>query len=259
VSLNQIGRGPVLRVAELLERSLYRTASAVTAVTRPFCDHIDRIRARHPSAIFLPNGTLEQFLEDVAPVPRDRLGVPADAFLVTFAGTHGIAQALPKVIEAAMQANHSRIHFALIGEGPIKDALVAQAQNERITNITFVPPFNPSEVARALAASDALLVPLSKEEIFKHFIPSKLFDYLAAGKPVILSARGESEKIVQDAQAGVVVEPEDAHALASAVSWLAQHPAEAREMGEHGRTYARRHLRSAQAERLEATLRSVAR
>ena len=101
---------------------------------------------------------------------------------------------------------------------------------------------------------DALLVPLSGHPTFEQFVPSKLIDFMAAGRPVVLSAAGEAARILDRAGGGVVVPPEDPAALAAAVRWLAEHPSEAKEMGERGRAFALRRLRSTQAERLEQVL-----
>src|SRR5207249_3440192 len=105
VALNELSGGAALKTAELLERWLYRHASAVIGVTRPFCDHIDQVRRRYPRAVFIPNGTLDLFFANATKEGRRRLGVPEDRFVVTFAGTHGIAQALPAVLDAAARAN----------------------------------------------------------------------------------------------------------------------------------------------------------
>ena len=105
-----------------------------------------------------------------------------------------------------------------------------------------------------LAASDALLVPLSAHPTFEQFVPSKMIDYMAAGRPVVLSAAGEAARILERSGGGIVVPPESPDALARAVRWLAEHPEEAAEMGRRGRQFAARRLRSVQAERLEQVL-----
>ena len=95
--------------AEAIERCSIAPPTAVVAVTRPFCEHIDRIRAASPATVLLPNGTLEQFFADGARDAERRFGVPDDAFLVTFAGTLGIAQALPSALEAAERLTARRL------------------------------------------------------------------------------------------------------------------------------------------------------
>ena len=257
IGLNEISTGRVLRLAEELERRLYKGAAAIVAVTRPFCEHVDRIRAAPPRTIMIPNGTLELFFAKGDRKARARLGVHRDRFLVTFAGTHGIAQGLPTVLEAAAQVD--RIHFAFVGEGPAKRGLVASARERGLQNVSFHSPIPLEEIPPVLAASDALLVPLSAHPTFADFIPSKLFDFMAAGRPIILSARGEAARIVERVGGGVIVEPENSDALARGAEWLAEHHGEASGMGKRGQEFARTRLRRNDAERLEHVLVHVAR
>jgi glycosyltransferase involved in cell wall biosynthesis len=256
VSLGQISTGITLRCAELAERLLYRNAAAVVAVTRPFCDHVDAIRGRGPATAFIPNGTLDMFISQNGGVPRSELGLDDDRFVVTFAGLHGIAQALPSVLDAAELAD-GRAHFSFVGEGPIKEALVEDARARGLGNVSFHPQVPLERILPVLSASDALLVPLSSHPTFETFVPSKMIDYLATGRPVILSASGEAVRVLEQSGGGVAVPPEDPHALADAVRRLADSPAEAAEMGRRGKAFARTRLRSAQAERLEQILFSL--
>jgi glycosyltransferase involved in cell wall biosynthesis len=253
VSLNELAPGAALRAAEWVERLLYRQAHTVVGVTRPFCDHIDRIRGKSPKAVFIPNGTLEMFFSNDTSEGRRRLGVSEDRFAVTFAGTHGIAQALPSVLDAARRVN-GEVQFVFIGDGPVKAALEREADTRQLENVLFQRQLPLEQLPPILAASDALLVPMAADPVFSSFIPSKVFDYLATGRPVILSARGESAEILERAAGGLAVEPENPEALASAVNWLAQHPWQAREMGENGRRFARNWSRLVQAERVEQVL-----
>jgi glycosyltransferase involved in cell wall biosynthesis len=247
-SLGQIAGGRVTQTAELLERQLYRRADSVIAVTAPFCAYIDGIRRRDPKTQLVPNGTLDLFFEDVAPEPR-----AADEFVVTFAGNFGIAQGLPAVLEAsALVGDH--VVVQLVGEGPMKEILLAQAEEHELRNVRFRAQVPLEEVPPILAASDALLVSLSAHPTFESFIPSKMIDFMATGKPVILAVAGEAAKLAEGAGGAVVVAPEDPQALAEAVRWVRDHPEEAQAMGDRGRSFARTRLRSVQAARLEEIL-----
>jgi glycosyltransferase involved in cell wall biosynthesis len=256
VSLDQISSGLPLKIAEQLERRLYREAAAVVAVTRPFCEHIDRIRGRGPQTALIPNGTLELFLDGADPT---RLGVPDDRFLVTFAGTHGIAQALPTLLEAAEELRDEPVTFAFVGDGPVKDTLVRRARVRGLDNVVFHPQVPLEQVPAVLAGSDALIVPLSSHPTFADFVPSKMIDFLASGRPVILSAAGEAARILGRSGGGLAIPPEDPAALAEAVRRLAGNPDEAARMAKRGREFARLRLRQTQAERLEQVLFEVAR
>jgi len=258
VSLKQMGEGSSLRLAEWLERRLYRQAAVVTAVTRPFCEHIDAVRGKPPGTVLLPNGTLELFLDDTTPADRSELGAPDGTFVVTFAGTHGIAQALPSVLEAAALVRDG-IHFAFVGDGPTKAMLVDRARQLKLTNVHFHDQVPLEQMPRLLRASDALLVPLAAHPTFEAFVPSKLLDFMAVGRPVVLAAAGESRRLLDAAAAGIGVAPEDPAALAGALESLADDPGAAQAFGRRGREFARSRTRIAQAERLEHILTSVAR
>jgi glycosyltransferase involved in cell wall biosynthesis len=254
VSLNQISTGATLQAAEAMEQLLYRAADCVVAVTRPFCEHVDRVRGTG-TAVHIPNGTLERFFVD-ASGRRNRLGLSDEKFVVTFAGTLGIAQALPTVLDAAERIDGDTL-FSIVGEGPMKDSLVSDAERRGLGNVLFHEQVPPSEILPVLAASDALLVTLSANPTFGDFVPSKMIDFMAAGRPVILSAAGESARLLDRANAGLAVPPENPDAIVDAVRWLAAHPGEAREFGRRGREFARRRLRSVQSERLEQLLLDV--
>jgi len=259
VSLDQIPSHAAIRASEALERRLYREAAVVTAVTQPFCEHIDRIRKQGRKTVLLPNGTLDLFFEAVEPGDaRERLTSLDGQPLITFAGTLGIAQALLNVLDAAALTRES-VQWALVGDGPMKERLLHTAAKLGVDNVRFVPQVPLEDVPPLLAASDALLVTLSGHSTFEDFVPSKLIDFMAAGKPVLLSARGESVRLLERAGAGVAVDPEDPQALADAATWLGSHPDETAEMGARGRAFARGRLRGVQAARLEALLLEIAR
>jgi glycosyltransferase involved in cell wall biosynthesis len=256
VSLNQIPSKAAIRASEVLERMLYRQATAVTAVTQPFCDHIDAIRSRKPQTVLLPNGTLDLFFDAVDPGDaRQRLGTREGQALVTFAGTLGIAQALPSVLDAARLSGND-VRWALVGDGPSRELLLHGAEKRALTNVEFHPQVPLEQMPQLLAASDVLLVTLAAHPTFADFVPSKLIDFMAAGKPVLLAAAaaGEAARLLEDAGAGIAVAPEDPQALVDAARWLLAHPAEAAKMGARGRAFARSRLRSVQAARLEALL-----
>lgn len=254
VSLDQISVVSATLVGERLERLLYREAAAVVAVTKPFCSHIDAIRARTPETALIPNGTLDLFFANGSVAP-DRMGLSEDRFVVTFAGTHGIAQGLPAVLATAELA--PEVEFAFVGDGPIKEQLVERVRTRGVENVSFHDQVALEEMPPILAGSDALLVPLSRHSTFSQFVPSKMIDYMASGKPVVLSAAGEAARLLEASRAGIVARPEDPEDLARAIRWLARHPSEAAAMGVAGREFARKRLRAAQAERLEQVLLDV--
>jgi colanic acid biosynthesis glycosyl transferase WcaI len=253
-ALSQISGGWMNRSALLLERWLYRQAAAVVAVTRPFCEHVDRIRDKPPGTALIPNGTLDLFFDPARDATaRSELGARDGEFLVTFAGTHGIAQALPSVLDAAAVTG-DHVAFSFVGEGPVKGDLEERATRLGLGNVHFHPQQPMVDMPRLLAASDALLVPLSAHPTFEQFVPSKMIDFMAIGRPVIVSAAGEAARLLKASGGGLAVDPENPGALAEGIRWLAGHPEEAAAMGERGREFAAKRLRLTQAERLEQLL-----
>jgi glycosyltransferase involved in cell wall biosynthesis len=170
---------------------------------------------------------------------RARLGARPGDCLVLYAGTHGISHALPRVADAAARLAGQAVRFAFVGDGSDKPRLRRRVAELGLANVTLAPAVPPGQVPRLLAAADVCLVTLRDVPLFATFIPSKMFEYLAAGKAVIGAVAGESAQILREAGA-VVVPPEDAGALADAIRELAADPARRAAMGQQGRAYVER-------------------
>jgi glycosyltransferase involved in cell wall biosynthesis len=252
-ALGELSHPGVIRAFERAEAWLYRHASRVTATTRPFCVHIDRI-AGHELSVHLPNGALDELLDLPDQPPANRNG-----FVVGYAGNLGIAQGLGIVLDAAEQLGDAKARFVLVGDGPIGDQLRQELATRRLSNVEIRPPVPVSEVGGFLQDCDALLVPLSNHPLLADFIPSKLYDAMAVGRPAIVATRGEAAALIRETGGGVVVPPEDGAALAGAVRELADDPALARRLGVAGQAAARHLRRSRQVERLESILAEAAR
>jgi glycosyltransferase involved in cell wall biosynthesis len=132
--------------------------------------------------------------------------------------------------------------------------MVDDATQRGLHNVSFHPQVPLEDVLPALSGADALLVPLSSHPTFRSFVPSKLVDFMAVGRPILLSAAGESARILEDSGAGIAVAPEQPAELADAIRWLADHPTESAEMSRKGREFAQTRRRGAYAEELEALL-----
>jgi len=259
VALGELRSPLALKWAGWLERRLYRAADCITAVTKGFCAHIATVGADASKIHWLPNGTVEGLFtpERCEAGLKAQLGLEG-RFVVTFAGTHGIAQGLSAVLDAAKHLTGEPVTFLFIGDGPVKFALVECARAEGLDNVVFHAQVPLTRIPPYLNLSDALLVPLRNDPIFSSFIPSKLFDSMACAKPVILMVDGEARSLLEQARAGLYVAAEDAGALAEAVRWLRAHPEESREFGDRGRKFVLENFtRSRQAEQLEDLLGQV--
>lgn len=260
-ALGELSNTRVYRLAEWLEHRLYAGADRITATTRAFCRYIADRGVPPARIVHVPNGTLAEVFDPARGDAdlRHRLGLEGK-LVVTYAGLHGIAQGLGTVLDAAARLREDReVQVLLLGEGPQKTALQAAARARGLDNVRFLPAVPLEESAHYLNASDALLVPLTADPVFRMFIPSKLFDGLACGKPVLLQVDGEAREILEASGGGLFVEPGDPDALAGAIRHLARDPALRKEMGERGRAFVTRHyLRADQARRFAEVVASAA-
>lgn len=231
-------RNPLLVRASLwLEGFLYRRADRVMVNSPGFIQHVTQRGARWVELI--PNGADPGMFDPVGHADEFRSANSLDGqFVVLYAGAHGLSNDLGVVLRAADQLRDNEIiHFVLVGDGKEKATLQAQAAQLGLTNLTFMPPVAKNGMREVMAAADACLAILLPLELYKTTYPNKVFDYMAAGRPVVLDIDGVIREVVEAAEAGLSVPPGDPGALANAVRCLASDPQSARRMGASGRAY----------------------
>ena len=240
VAVGALERGLALRRLERLELRMYRHAERVVCVTRSFMANLEARGIPASKLVFVPNGIEPDYW--CAPGPQDvraALGVGADDVLVSYVGTVGMAHGLGTVLEAAgrLRVENPRVRFLVVGAGAELDASRAYVAGQGLSNVTFTG-LVPRERARdLLAASDVSLVTLRDSPLFRTVLPSKMFEAMAAGKPIVLGVAGEASEVLHRAGCGLSVAPGDADALRCAVERLAGDPETRRRMGEAGRRF----------------------
>jgi len=243
VELGVITDRRVIWLLERLELWAYRSAAQVVVVTDGFRQDLLRRGVPAEKVHVIRNGVdLERF--DVGAdgsVARRQLGVADGEVLVLYLGAHGISHGLESVVEAGAALDGEGIRLVLVGEGAAKSRVAARAAELGAGNLTMLAGVPGAEVPGLLAAADICLVPLRDVPLFSSFIPSKIFEYLAAGKAVVGSVAGEPAAILGDAGA-VVVGPEDPERLAASIRSLAADPERRRKMGEEGRRFVEEHF-----------------
>lgn len=242
VALGVLTSRPLIWLLERFELAAYAAADAVVVVSDGFrANLIDRGVPAYKIHTIRNGVTLSEFdpLAPADPALRARLGAGPGDCLVLYAGTHGISHALPKVAEAAALLAGQPVHVAFVGGGADKPLLERRVAELGLTNVTLAPAVPHREVPALLAAADITLVSLRDVSLFTTCIPSKMFEYLAAGRPVIAAVAGEAAQILREAGA-IVVPPEDSAALAAAIGELAADPARRAELGWRGREYVER-------------------
>jgi colanic acid biosynthesis glycosyl transferase WcaI len=220
---------------------LYRRADRVVVVAPAFKDHLIRYWNVPAEKISIVENGVETDLFRLDPGAIDvrrKLKVE-DRFVICYIGTMGNAHGLDTLIAAAkeLQTASPSAMFLLIGEGADKERIVELAAARGLTNIIFLGQQPRETIPSYVSASDLCLVMLKKTELFKTVIPTKLLEYMACERPVVVAVDGQARKIIEEAGAGVFVEPEDCQALVKAIIELARNPDQRRRMGASGRHY----------------------
>jgi len=232
----------LLRRAYSIERRIYNKSTLVSGQTQGI---VANIRARFPyvKTFWFRNGIdFAQF--DISAENkefRNKMGLSDSDFVLVYAGVLGHAQGLETVLYAAEKVKeYDYIKFFIIGDGPEKEALVQLAQKKNLQNVVFIANRPRNEIPSIIAGCDAYIVPLKKLDLFLGAIPSKLFEPLAMGKPIILGVDGEARDLfINQGKCGLYYEPEDSSSLEKCINTLANNRAMAKELGENGRNYVR--------------------
>jgi glycosyltransferase involved in cell wall biosynthesis len=251
----------VIAVARWLERFLYRRADRIVLNSPGFVSHLLASGAEASKLAFIPNGVDTQLFDPAAEGGElRRLAGLEGKFIALYAGAHGMANDLWQLLAAAeVLREDPRIAFVLVGDGREKVALQAKVRAVGLSNVIFLPPVEKARVPNLLVDADCGLVVLKPIPLFTTTYPNKMFDYMAAGKPVVLALDGVARRLVEEADAGVCVPPGDPPALAAALRELAGDPALARKLGQRGRVYVETHYDRAQlALQMEGLMRDLA-
>lgn len=237
-------RNPVVLWAmSLLEWTSYRSATRLVGLSPGIVAGITRRGVDPERVALVPNGCDFTIFESAAE-PWRPPGVEKSDFLAVFAGTHGLANGLDAVLDAAGELQRRGRHdtkILLIGQGKLKSELEARARGEGLTNVVFHGPVDKPRLAGLMAATDLGLQILANVPAFYFGTsPNKFFDYLAAGLPVLINYPGWLAEEVQRHDCGFAVPPDDPVAFADALERAADDPAQTKRMGERARDLARR-------------------
>ena len=255
VQLGMLRNRFAIRMAEWLEMHLYRRAARVAIPTPGMLERLAARGVPRTKLVLLTNGVDTNVFK---PLPPDRhlaqsLGLDGHKVFL-YAGTHGLSQGLEVILDAAKLTQDPDILFVLAGEGADKAMLVAKADAEHIANVKFLPNQPKSAMPGLLNVAYAGIVSLRPLDVFRNALPSKMFESMAVGQPLVAALSGEGADLVHASGCGIVTAPGDAPALRDAVLELARDPQRARAMGMRGREYVDAHFNR---DRIAARLRQV--
>ena len=231
----------VLKSLEKLELFLYRRADAIVSVTHSFKSNLEK-RGIHGKKIHVITNGVNK--EKFYFVQKDRhllseLGLEGK-FVAGYIGTHGMAHYLENILEAAsLIQNHElgqNIRFLFLGGGATKSEIELLAGKMQLKNIIFLDTVPKSEVTRYWSILDIAIINLRKNDVFKSVIPSKMFEAMGMGIPILHAVQGESAEIVSSTGAGIVVEPENSNFLCAELLQLSQNLGILTKMSQNGQS-----------------------
>lgn len=252
----------LIRVLERLEMFLYRRADAIVSVTESFReDLVARGIARDKIHVVFNGVDLERY----QPQPRDA-GLEAEfdlkgRFVAGYMGTHGMAHALPRVLEAAERLLHrDDVVFFFAGAGAERGTVERLVAERGLRNVRLIPRQPKARMPALWSVCDVSLVPLRNTPVFATVIPSKIFESMAMGVPILMSLpEGEATRIIGATGCGVCVAPEDPAAMASAIVRLADEAGAMQGLRERAQAAAAGFSRDTQARRMIGILARLAR
>lgn len=236
-------RNPVLLGGmSLLEWLSYRSAQACVGLSPGIVAGIQRRSQPDKPIAMIPNGADLNLFQ---PGKRQDLRLPGigpNHFVAAFTGAHGVANGLDAVLAAAAvlkERGESRIRLLFIGDGKEKERLAQRAEAEGLTNCLFFDPVPKTELSSLVGSLNCGLMILKNVPAFYYGTsPNKFFDYISAGLPVLNNYPGWLTDLITEHQCGLAVPPDDPHAFAEALIYMADHPEECKRMGENARALA---------------------
>jgi glycosyltransferase involved in cell wall biosynthesis len=245
VQLGQIKNKFIIKALEKLEKVLYHKADLIVGISEPFVDFISAKGIEKKKIFIVKNGVDLKLFE---PVPddnnlRERLNLKGK-FIVSYFGTFGLSHALDKVLLAAkilLNKNNS-IHFLLIGDGEERNKLIKMKDELKLENVTILKTVTKEELKKFYSISDLMLVTLRDLKLFNSALPSKMFEIMAMGKPILHTVDGVMRKMLEENKIGIFAEPENPKALVDAIKNLFSQLNTLKEMGERGRNFVEKYF-----------------
>ncbi len=242
LQLGLVRNRTAIALSERLEMRCYRRSTLITGQTRGIVANIIG-RCPGKEVLWIPNGVDVDLIESVdrEDDARSRHGIAADAFVLAYTGVIGHAQGLEVVLQAAARLrDRPRVLFLLVGDGPEREQLKRIAVDMELRNVRFIDPMPRRDVLALVAACDAVVVPLRCNKLFEGAIPSKIFEALALGRPLLLGVEGEAKDLfITEGGAGLSFTPEDPMALEQAVRRYIDDAGLRASHGASGRRYVR--------------------
>jgi glycosyltransferase involved in cell wall biosynthesis len=238
----------LISAAYWLEKKTYKNASLINALTPAFQKIIiEKKQIAESKVVMIPNAADFSISERVSKTFdraafRQMLGI-SDKFVITYVGAHGVANHLQQILDTAELIDNQNVVFMLIGDGMQKPWLKEEVSRRNLSGcIRFIDSVSKEKVFEYIMASEVGTSVLKKVDTFKTVYSNKTFDYMACKKPVLMAIDGVSRELVETAQCGFYVEPENPKDFSEKIQRYLDNPALVLQHGENGYTYAKKHF-----------------
>jgi colanic acid biosynthesis glycosyl transferase WcaI len=233
-----------ISILEKIERFMYARAAHISVITRSFRDNIIAKGTAPTKISIIPNFVDTTFIKPLPKVnPFSQRHGLADKFVVAHAGNVGYVYDLEGLLDAAALVKHQPdIRFLIVGDGVMRPKLEEKARNLGLSNVTFLP-FQPHDSLPWLRATCDVQVALYRQGSSRYSMPSKVYEIMASGRPLLASADVNSDvwRLIEDTGCGICVEPHDPEKLAASILRLYGDRSLRDAMGERGRQQAEQH------------------
>lgn len=239
VSTGYLRRGLIYSLAERKARQVYREAKRIIVNSPALAEALEDKGVKKEKIVFIPNGVdVSSFIPTLDVSQIGEQYNLRGKFVVLYSGLLGFAQAMGTVIEAAnILKEHSDIIFLIVGTGPKAKKLKLQIERKKLNNVILAGAKPHRLIPDFMSWADVCLIPYVNRETFQKNIPSKMYEYMAGGKPIIINLKGEAARIIEKEQAGLVVSADSAQSLAKGILQLFYDPLLRKQMGKKGRNY----------------------
>jgi glycosyltransferase involved in cell wall biosynthesis len=237
----------IIKLAFAVEKFIYKKARLINVLTPAFYNTLkNKKQINADKLIIIPNAADFSLSEDIiSTFDREtfRKGHGLEGhFVITYVGAHGVANYLDQILDAGKALDDTKVLFLLIGQGMEKERLMKKAKEMNIQNVRFLDPVPKREVFRYIIASEMGASVLKKVDTFKTVYSNKSFDYMSCKKPILMAIDGVSRELIEDAQCGIYVEPENTDEYNRIIRHYLQNPELLQVHGENGYHYAKKNF-----------------
>ncbi|HEV8084314.1 MAG TPA: glycosyltransferase family 4 protein [Chitinophagaceae bacterium] len=237
----------IIKMSFWFEKFIYKKAKLINVLTPAFLKTLLTIKkVAEEKLIMIPNAAdfslSEQLLQQFDRENFRRQMNLDGKFVITYVGAHGVANHLQQVLAAGKELEDTSVLFLLIGQGMEKEKLKKMALHMNVKNVRFIDSVPKKEVFKYILASEMGASVLKKANAFKTVYSNKTFDYMSCKKPVLMAIDGISRQLVEDAQCGVFVEPENVEDYNIKIREYLNDSERLKQEGNNGYNYAKQHF-----------------